>query len=515
MRKTFGRALAAVLTALMTAVCLTGAFAEDRPAKFVSGVETPVLIQKNNPLCWAYAGSDLLSISAIYSGQSPSGQSVFSATLMARAEFDGNEHRSPHGNPWYRCYGGLDYALFAGISGKGLAPAELYGSVDSADGAPVSALYGNYAYIDRFVQCDVSSLQRRDRTEKIKELISENGAVACDLFVGDYNSVTGVAAIQPYDNSKPAHQVLLVGWDDAKYTDTGTGAFLMKNTWGENWGNGGYAWISYNAEFGRKVFSASVRLDAEARVLTHTETNFLSGNHTSDSTLFGAVNVFAVKEEMTLTHAGICSMQQDADLEARVFVNLDDPLGVISEMPDATASGSFSDCGFYTLPLDKETEVMPGDTVTVLYLARAGGNYYVFSEYSDPDFDMAVTSSEPGQSYTLVGGELKQPAGNYIGTVVGRVSAAQTVTETQDSRPADPEPVTETRNSGPENPETGEAQSLVVPFVPPESGDETGTGPLASAVSKIVKFIMISALALIALVAAVIVAAVASSKKKK
>jgi hypothetical protein len=158
---------------------------------------------------------------------------------------------------------------------------------------------------------------------------------------------------------------------------------------------------------------------------------------------------------------------------------------------------------------------MPGDTVTVLYLARAGGNYYVFSEYSDPDFDMAVTSSEPGQSYTLVGGELKQPAGNYIGTVVGRVSAAQTVTETQDSRPADPEPVTETRNSGPENPETGEAQSLVVPFVPPESGDETGTGPLASAVSKIVKFIMISALVLIALVAAVIVAAVASSKKKK
>lgn len=35
------------------------------------------------------------------------------------------------------------------------------------------------------------------------------------------------------------HVMLLVGWDDAK------GAWLVKNSWGEEWGEKGYAWIKY------------------------------------------------------------------------------------------------------------------------------------------------------------------------------------------------------------------------------------------------------------------------------
>lgn len=38
------------------------------------------------------------------------------------------------------------------------------------------------------------------------------------------------------------HAMCVVGYDDNKYG----GAFLLLNSWGEHWGNGGYAWVRYD-----------------------------------------------------------------------------------------------------------------------------------------------------------------------------------------------------------------------------------------------------------------------------
>jgi cathepsin L len=37
------------------------------------------------------------------------------------------------------------------------------------------------------------------------------------------------------------HDLLLVGWDDKKE------AWLVKNSWGEKWGEKGFAWIGYGS----------------------------------------------------------------------------------------------------------------------------------------------------------------------------------------------------------------------------------------------------------------------------
>ena len=452
-RKIFSAVFVCIFTACAFSAALQhGVFAAQLPEKYECGVVTPVLDQKNNPLCWAYSGSDLFSISAVRNGYAQNGATVFSAPMIARAEYDGNEHRHSRGNVWYKCYGGLDYALYAGITGKGMMFYSDYPTIEDASHAPVSALYDSTAYIESVREYDTYDVPLKERTVQLKKFIYEFGAVSASAFIGDYNSVTHVARILTYDNTKASHAVLLVGWDDTKYTDTGTGAFLMKNTWGEKWGDGGYAWVSYNSDFGRTFYAASVVIDPDTTVLSHTEVCSLSGNSAREKDgPYGAVNVFTANEKMIVTKAGIYAGHTSAEGEISIWKDAEDVRSVLTKAPDAKASVSMPDKGYYTVSLDKKIELEPGDTLTVLYTVRSGGVYHVYSEYSDPDFEMCVSNSEPGQSYTLSGGELISPKGNYLGTVIGKtehkdppVTETDKVTEAVTETDTETEKVTET-----------------------------------------------------------------------
>jgi C1A family cysteine protease len=65
-----------------------------------------------------------------------------------------------------------------------------------------------------------------------------------------------------YDDAdgEPNHHLLIVGWDDAFPASAflrrppGDGAFLVKNSWGQDFGDRGYLWVSYyDAGFGRAM----------------------------------------------------------------------------------------------------------------------------------------------------------------------------------------------------------------------------------------------------------------------
>lgn len=76
----------------------------------------------------------------------------------------------------------------------------------------------------------------------IKDAIKTYGAVSCAVTVTSYFQAYSGGVFSYDSNLSVNHAVVLVGWDD----DLGAnGAWLMKNSWGKGWGEGGLMWIEY------------------------------------------------------------------------------------------------------------------------------------------------------------------------------------------------------------------------------------------------------------------------------
>ena len=88
-------------------------------------------------------------------------------------------------------------------------------------------------------------------TIKIKGAMLRHGPIYTKMHIPDGSQFGNVDAGDVFDETVPlvygdnsnvgAHMIVLVGWDDSK------GAWLMRNSWGTDWGDDGYGWIKYGS----------------------------------------------------------------------------------------------------------------------------------------------------------------------------------------------------------------------------------------------------------------------------
>ena len=78
--------------------------------------------------------------------------------------------------------------------------------------------------------------------EDIKQAVYTYGAVSVAVYVDRYFQAYtgGVLDICKKRVNRCNHAVIICGWDDAK------GAWLVKNSWGDNWGEDGFLWMVYD-----------------------------------------------------------------------------------------------------------------------------------------------------------------------------------------------------------------------------------------------------------------------------
>jgi hypothetical protein len=78
--------------------------------------------------------------------------------------------------------------------------------------------------------------------EEIKQALYEYGPVAAGVYV-DVNFASYEGGVFNAGSLQiPNHGIVLVGWDDSLGAN---GAWLLRNSWGSNWGEDGYMWIEY------------------------------------------------------------------------------------------------------------------------------------------------------------------------------------------------------------------------------------------------------------------------------
>ena len=79
-------------------------------------------------------------------------------------------------------------------------------------------------------------------TPAIKSAIMNYGAVGAGIAADDaFQAIQAGTVFKGSGATQVDHDIILIGWDDNK------GAWLLRNSWGDEWADEGYCWIAYGA----------------------------------------------------------------------------------------------------------------------------------------------------------------------------------------------------------------------------------------------------------------------------
>lgn len=125
------------------------------------------------------------------------------------------------------------------------------------DGGSVGACSGgvpatNYYATDWGVVDPSGDVTKIASVASIKDALCKYGPIAASLVstqnFQDYTNGVFYETASNYASPSSNHAVLIVGWDDDK------NAWLIKNSWGTDWGEDGYGWIDYGSNnIGRRA----------------------------------------------------------------------------------------------------------------------------------------------------------------------------------------------------------------------------------------------------------------------
>ncbi len=229
----------------------------------------------------------------------------------------------------------------------------------------------------------------------MKSILQDYGAIYTDMYWRDRSMNENDNTYYYSGSSEPNHSIVFVGWDDNKVTAGGTGAWIVKNSFGAYYGESGYFYMAYNCNsINEEICIYPNRWDynSQRAQYKYDELGWIGWKTgLSSSTGYGLAK-FIASSDHSLSYISTWATSAGATIEAWIYDSfngstLSGQLGHLS--PQACVYA-----GYYTWELDAAVSIASGNDfyVEVKY-TTPGSNFPIPIEQSEEDYATCTLES--------------------------------------------------------------------------------------------------------------------------
>lgn len=339
--------------------------------------------------CWAFA-----AISALESSLMPEENLLFSVDHMSMSnsfnvnQYDGGEYT-------------MGMAYLAAWQGPVYEKDDPYG--DGATDESLSPV--------KHVQ-EIRIIDGKDY-QGIKEAVFKYGGVQTSL----YSNISSSKGNSKYFNKdtnaycymgseKPNHDVVIIGWDDNYPKENfnvdleGDGAFICQNSWGNEFGDDGFFYVSYydtNIGTHNEVYTGVENTDNYDNIYQSDLCGWVGKMGYDKEDMYGA-NVFTATSDQNIKAASFYATASDTSYELYIVNDFKDEYSFADRKK--VAEGTLENAGYYTIKFDEEVPVTEGERyAVVLHINTPESTHPMAIEYDSGESYLKDVDLDDGEGY--------------------------------------------------------------------------------------------------------------------
>ena len=389
---------------------------------------TEVKNQRNTSLCWAFSLASNLETSLLTREQK-----YYDLSEEQLAYFWANRVNDPLGNTPndkitrtqsdYHGTGNGRVASFFLSTWSGMTTEEKVPFQSSAVTWPDSLAYDTSAYME-------DAIFSQYTVERTKQLLMEYNSVSAMIYMLDNYYYPDTASYSCPQSGLVNHAVTIVGWDDTYSKENfpsasglkNDGAWIVKNSYGKNWGKNGYFYLSYEDQSITNLVSNTASTSEEynnnyfydgaaAGTVTFPSKTINNGYYVS--------NIFKVTagngKDEELGEIVTAVPQDNTDFQIQVYTDLKNTSDPTSGTPAYAEPVDYTQplAGIHTIHLNTPVKIPQGTFYSVVIRIPDGSNkFYVEKTTTSTSWFTATAGIDPDQSFFSTSGKKWYDAGN-------------------------------------------------------------------------------------------------------
>jgi len=248
--------------------------------------------------------------------------------------------------------------------------------------------------------------------DEIKQAVMQYGAVGTTIYWHeDYYDANNFSYYYDGEES-PNHEVVIVGWNDNYNWNNfnssiqKNGAFIVKNSWGEDFGDNGYFYISYyDVSLGRENWCFTNVEDVNNYDNIYQYDPFgpvtMLGTNNSDYSAWFA-NVFTLDSDNDEFLEAVSFYTSVAECPYEIYINPSFSGDSIQGL-NKVKNGTIANPGYHTIKLNSPVRIKKNEKfVVAIKLITPGDRYQVFVE--KPFQYLSNATASRNQSYLSIDG---------------------------------------------------------------------------------------------------------------